>query len=129
MLVLTRFSGQSITIGDHMVITVAGVTRAGSVHLRIGRRQHELAEGYTADIEPGVTVKLLRVHAGRATLGFTAPKKIAVHRLEIYERIQAEKLEIARRQRMPERVGQVIAGVFLALSAWPAYLLQMAVIS
>lgn len=128
-LVLSRHIGESIHIGEHLVLTLVSVQHRGSVTLQIGKGRHELAVGYTADIEPGVSVKLIALRAGQARFGITAPKSIPVHRGEIYARIKAQELEEQRRQRMPERVGKVIAGVFLALSTWPAYLLQMAVMS
>ena len=118
MLVLTRNTTQTITIGDHLVLTLVSVQRRGSVTLRIGNSEHELARGYAAEIEPGVTIKLLEVTAGRATFGIQAPKRIAVHRGEVYARIQAERAAVALQQSMPERVGTAICGVFVALSTW-----------
>ena len=56
MLVLTRKSGEKITIGDEVVVSV------------------------------------LEVRGSQVRLGIEAPKGIAVHRSEIYERIQEENL-------------------------------------
>ena len=56
MLVLTRKSGEKITIGDDVVISV------------------------------------LEVRGTQVKVGIEAPKGIAVHRSEIYERIQEENL-------------------------------------
>lgn len=42
-----------------------------------------------------VTITILGVHGNQARLGITAPKSIAVHREEIYERIKRER-ELSR---------------------------------
>lgn len=54
MLILTRRTGEAITIGDDVLVLVIGVK---GDHVRIG---------------------------------FTAPKSIAIHREEVYERIKRE---------------------------------------
>ena len=56
MLILTRKSGEKITIGDDIVIRV------------------------------------LEIRGSQVKLGINAPKGVAVHRSEIYERIQEENL-------------------------------------
>jgi carbon storage regulator CsrA len=109
------------------VLTVVSVKRRGSVTLRIGNCEHELARGYTAEIEPGVFIKLIDLSAGRAKFGVLAPKRIAVYRGEIYARIQAQKLEAARRQSIGTRAGVALCGLFVAMSALPmSLLLQLA---
>lgn len=60
MLILTRKSGEKITIGDDIVIRV------------------------------------LEIRGSQVKLGINAPKGVAVHRSEIYERIQEENLLAAR---------------------------------
>ena len=55
MLILTRRIGESINIGDDVVVTVLGVKETS------------------------------------VRIGVDAPKEIAVHRSEIYEKIQLEK--------------------------------------
>jgi len=47
--------------------------------------------GESVNIGDEVTVTVLGVKGGQVRLGFTAPPDVAVHRQEIYERIQAEK--------------------------------------
>lgn len=126
MIVLNRKPTQTITVGHHLVLTVVRIKRSGSVTLRIGKYEHELAEGYTSQIEPGVTIKVLRVRSGNADIGIVAPEKLKVYRGEIYAQIKAQQDAEARRLAMPTQVGQAIFGFFLALSAWPMYLLQMA---
>ena len=56
MLVLTRKSGEKITIGDEVVVNI------------------------------------LEIRGSQVRLGIEAPKGVAVHRSEIYERIQEENL-------------------------------------
>jgi carbon storage regulator len=60
MLILTRKSGENITIGDDVVVSV------------------------------------LEIRGTQVRLGVKAPKEIAVHRGEIYDRIQQENLLAAR---------------------------------
>ena len=55
MLILTRKMGESIHVGDSVIVTVLGVAR------------------------------------GQVKLGIEAPRELAVHREEIYRRIQDEK--------------------------------------
>ncbi len=57
MLILTRRVGESLMIGDDVIVTVLGVK------------------------------------GNQVRIGVNAPKEVAVHREEIYEKIQAEKSE------------------------------------
>ena len=49
--------------------------------------------GETLMVGDDVTVTVLGVKGNQVRLGVNAPKEVAVHREEIYERIQQEKLE------------------------------------
>jgi carbon storage regulator len=47
--------------------------------------------GESVKIGDEVTVTVLGVKGGQVRLGFTAPANIAVHREEVYERIQTDR--------------------------------------
>ena len=47
--------------------------------------------GESVKIGDEVTVTVLGVKAGQVRLGFTAPPNVAVHREEVYERIQTDR--------------------------------------
>ncbi len=48
--------------------------------------------GESLKIGDEVTVTVLGVKGNQVRLGFTAPRDVAVHRQEVYERIQAERV-------------------------------------
>ena len=48
--------------------------------------------GESVKIGDDITVTVLGIRGNQLRLGFTAPAHIAVHREEVYQRIQAEKL-------------------------------------
>jgi carbon storage regulator len=49
--------------------------------------------GETVMIGSDVTITVLGVKGNQVRIGINAPKDVAVHREEIYERIQSEKAE------------------------------------
>ncbi len=51
--------------------------------------------GETVVVGDEVTVTVLGVKGNQVRCGITAPKRVAVHREEIYERIKREKLDQA----------------------------------
>lgn len=47
-------------------------------------------DGERIRIGDDVVVTVLEIHAGRVTLGFEGPSHVAIHREEVYQRIQKE---------------------------------------
>jgi len=48
--------------------------------------------GESVKIGDDITITVLRIRGNQLRLGFTAPQDITVHREEVYQRIQADKL-------------------------------------
>lgn len=49
----------------------------------------ELEQGQSIRIGDHIIVQLTKVDVGQVRLGITAPRDVAIHRQEIYEKIQA----------------------------------------
>ena len=49
--------------------------------------------GETLMVGEDVTVTVMAVNGNQVRIGINAPKDVAVHREEIYERVQAEKAQ------------------------------------
>lgn len=52
--------------------------------------------GESIIIDHDIVVTVLEVHGDKVRLGVTAPKSVAVHREEVYRRLQSEFAEAAQ---------------------------------
>ena len=65
--------------------------------------------GETLMVGDDITVTVLGVKGNQVRIGVNAPKEVAVHREEIYQRIQSEKGESFRREEAWIRIEDIIA--------------------
>lgn len=101
MLVLSRCVGESVIIGDELVIEVIAVTPMNAT-LRASRRIFSdritkeieiktLRPGEQTSLDIDTAVVLIDLKEDKARLGISAPRSASVHRLEVWEAIQREK--------------------------------------
>jgi len=72
--------------------------------------------GESVKIGDDITVTVLGIKGNQLRLGFTAPAYIAVHREEVYQRIQAEKLTNISQVRSENSPLRVVEGLAQPLS-------------
>src|SRR3954454_23623728 len=94
-LVLSRGPGESIVIGDDLVLTVLDVrptTAAASVRITRGTdvRTVRFALDRVHPLDVDVEVTLVDVRPDRARLSVSAPRRLSIHRLEVYDSIREE---------------------------------------
>jgi carbon storage regulator len=103
MLVLSRREGESMMIGDDLMLTVSKID-PDRVQLQLSQkffanrmsffdptRESWLRSGQSMAIADGVTCTLVAIKGDKVRLGFTVPKGIALHRKEVYDAIEDPK--------------------------------------
>ena len=114
MLVLSRFEGQKIIVGDDVVIKVIGSDHEATL-LEIvlpeekqvtcpeypevvyrddnGRVTAQLRYGDSILIDQCIEVRVVELRGVKVRLGFEAPRNVPVHREEVYVAIKREQRE------------------------------------
>jgi sRNA-binding carbon storage regulator CsrA len=87
MLCLTRAHGQSVQIGDDMIITHKGVgeDRSAKLYVRRGLIEMDivLALGESRELMPGIFVSNVDHKGNNTQLGFVAPASVGIFRTEV----------------------------------------------
>ena len=90
MLVLSRYVGESIVIGDTFMVTVLAIEplRTRLQASRVGAPQEVLSDSWLQvdeklELEPGVSCMIVRIH-NMIRLGVIAPRTTAVMRWEVH---------------------------------------------
>ena len=83
MLVLTRRIGESLKIGDDIIITVLDKC-INQIKLSVNDSEGVILDiQETITIKDGITVKLVKIDKNQVKLGISAPKDVTVNREEV----------------------------------------------
>ncbi len=83
MLILTRKLGESVVIGDNIIVTVLNI-RKNQIYLDVN-----ISESFTINLQEtitirdGITVKVVKIDKSQVKLGISAPKDVTVNREEV----------------------------------------------
>lgn len=95
MLILSRKSGESITIWQSHILTVVEVLD-GLVRLELlvdsrTKTTFSLSTNESKEIGPNVTLTLIETRDSKGRLGFVCPKDTPLHRKEVYDLIHPKE--------------------------------------
>lgn len=98
MLILTRRIGEALVIGDDVRVSLLrlddGLFQIGLDHPD-GKTVTTCVYRETGEelvLLGGVVIRILNMNGNQVKIGIDAPRSISVHREEIYNKIQKEKL-------------------------------------